>query len=51
MGGPTQMLFGIKGKRWIESEKFETIINSYFVIPTNQDIPKDSNKVEGGCYW
>lgn len=51
MGGPTQMLFGIKGKRWEENEKFETIINDYFVNPTNQDIPKDFNKVEGGCYW
>lgn len=51
IGGPTQMLFGIKGKRWEENEKFETIINDYFVNPTNQDIPKDFNKVEGGCYW
>ena len=51
IGGPTQMLFGIKGKRWEENEKFETIINDYFVNPTNQDFPKDFNKVEGGCYW
>jgi hypothetical protein len=51
MGGPTQMLFGIKGKRWIENEKFKTIINSYFVIPSDKDVPKDFNRVEGGCYW
>lgn len=51
MGGPTQMLFGIKGKRWVENEKFETIINDYFVNPTKQDIPNDFNKVEDGCYW
>ena len=51
LGGPTQILFGIKGKRWEENKKFETIINSYFVSPRNQDIPKDFNKVEGGCYW
>jgi hypothetical protein len=51
MGGPTQMFFGIKGKRWEDNEKFKTIINDYFVNPTDQDIPKDFNKVEGGCYW
>lgn len=51
MGGATQMLFGIKGKRWEENSKFDEIINDFFIYPSNEDKPKNANKVEGGCYW
>lgn len=51
LGGATQILFGIKGKRWLENEKFNTIINDYFVFPMNEDKPENAEKVEDGCYW
>lgn len=51
LGGPTQMLFGIKGKRWIDREDFNSIINNYFVFPDEEDKPRNLTKVEGGCYW
>jgi len=51
VGGPTQLLFGIKGKRWVDREDFKTIINEYFVWPDDQDKPQNSTQVEGGCYW
>jgi len=51
LGGPTQLLFGIKGNRWIELEDFKDIINDNFVFPSIRDKPKYSDKVEGGCYW
>ena len=51
LGGPTQLLFGIKGKRWIENDKFDSIINKYFVFPSAEDLPTNAEKVEGGCYW
>ena len=51
LGGPTQMLFGIKGKRWLEIEKFNVIINDYFVFPGAEDMPENAQRVEGGCYW
>jgi len=51
LGGPTQILFGIKGKRWIENDKFDSIINEYFVFPSAEDLPENAKKVEGGCYW
>lgn len=51
LGGATQILFGIKGKRWIDNVKFNTIINDYFVFPSVTDIPDNAEKVEGGCYW
>ena len=51
MGGATQILFGIKGKRWLENDKFKDIINEYFVHPLEEDKPKQFEQVEGGCYW
>jgi len=51
LGGATQLLFGIKGKRWIERDDFKSIINNYFVSPKDQDRPENSRTVEGGSYW
>lgn len=51
MGGITQFLFGIKGKRYEEMETTRKYINSYFVSPDQEDRPKQSHLVEGGCYW
>lgn len=51
LGGPTQMLFGIKGKRWIENENFKPILNEHFVFPEDTDKIKNASKVEEGCYW
>ncbi len=51
LGGSTQLLFGIKGKRWLELDDFNEIINDHFVFPSDLDKPKYSTKVEGGCYW
>lgn len=51
MGGPTQLLFGIKGKRWIENPNFNEIINEHFVFPNESDRVQHANKVEGACYW
>jgi hypothetical protein len=51
LGGPTQMLFGIKGKRWMENDNFNDIINKYFVLPGDSDKITNSSKVEDGCYW
>lgn len=47
MGGPTQLLFGIKGKRWDDAG----IYNEYWVRPAENEIPKGATKVEEGCYW
>jgi len=51
LGGPTQMLFGIKGKRWVENDNFDHIINEFFVFPTDDDKVENQNKVENACYW
>ena len=51
LGGPTQMLFGIKGKRWIDNPNFNEIINEHFVFPNESDRVQNDNKVEDACYW
>jgi len=51
MGGITQFLFGIKGKRYIDYEKTNNYINEYFVFPPESDRPQKAEIVEGGCYW
>jgi hypothetical protein len=51
LGGATQILFGIKGKRWVENSNFNHIINEYFVFPNDSDKVQNAKKVEDACYW
>lgn len=54
LAGATQLLFGIKGKRWEESDAFEYVqkfFNDAWVYPSEADKPKQAKKVEDGCYW
>ena len=51
MGGVTQALFGIKGKRWVESRVDKVPFNDAWIYPDKDETPKDAQKVEGGCYW
>ncbi len=53
MGGSTQLLFGIKGKRWETEYTYirDNYYNEYWVRPSENEKPKGSVKVEGGCYW
>lgn len=54
LGGPTQILFGIKGKRWEENKAFAYVqkyFNDAWVYPSDADRPKQASKVEDGCYW
>jgi hypothetical protein len=51
LGGPTQILFGIKGKRWDDRENYQKIYNEYWVRPDIHETPKNNSFIEGGCYW
>jgi len=51
LGGVTQLLFGIKGKRWDVKEKYNNLYNDYWCRPDIKEKPFTANKVEGGCYW
>jgi hypothetical protein len=53
LGGATQLLFGIKGKRW--EENYPTSIakrfNDAWVRANADETPKAAGTVEKGCYW
>ena len=51
LGGVTQLMFGIKGKRWEEQNYLQKLANEYWVRPLPSEIPSNSRYVEGGCYW
>lgn len=51
MAGATQILFGIKGKRWENRKKYKALINEYWIKASKEETPKEKNKVEGGSYW
>ena len=63
MGGGTQLLFGIKGKRWEENYiwtyntpikldlNYKDLYNEYWVRPLASETPEHIKRVEGGCYW
>lgn len=47
IGGPLQLHFGIKGKRWDNSGLY----NEHWVSPSENERPQGLKNVEGGCYW
>jgi len=49
MGGVTQMLFGVRGKRWEKNCSY--LFNEHWIRPSTAEKPKNYDKVEGGCYW
>lgn len=51
MGGSTQLLFGIKGKRWDNNDRISGMYNKYWVRPNDNERPKKLSEIEEGCYW
>lgn len=51
LGGATQLLFGIKGKRWDDDENINKYYNEHWVRPMQSEKPKRADIVENGCYW
>jgi hypothetical protein len=53
LGGVTQILFGIKGRRW-EREYADTtakLFNEHWIRPQASETPANVDKIERGCYW
>jgi hypothetical protein len=51
LGGGTQALFGIVGKRWLKNVPMKLYINDFWQPPNINERPNNFDKVEGGCYW
>lgn len=53
LGGVTQVLFGIKGKRWevLYADSTALFFNEHWVRPMESETPANVSRVEKGCYW
>lgn len=54
LGGVTQVMFGIKGRRWVENANcayIQAFFNDAWVYPSDADKPKNAKEVEDACYW
>ena len=51
MGGGSQILFGIRGKRWDEHDRFQHLFNEHWIRPLPSEAPSNFKQVEAGCYW
>jgi hypothetical protein len=47
LGGETQLLFGIKGRRW----DAKNLYNEHWVRPCPEETPPNFLRKENGCYW
>ena len=50
-GGGTQIIFGIKGRRWFNHGVISRFFNEYWTSPLASEIPSAGNVIEGGCYF
>lgn len=51
LGGGTQLLFGIVGKRFENNLLLMQKRNEYWIRPLPEETPEKSVAIEGGCYW
>jgi len=51
LGGATQILFGIMGRRWENHPKIAGWVNDAWTRPSRNETPKAAGTVENGCYW
>ena len=51
LGGATQILFGIKGRRWERIPEVASLFNDAWVRPLEEEVPSGASKVENACYW
>ncbi len=51
LGGATQLMFGIKGKRWNDDPLISSLYNESWVSPSDIEKPQHADGVENGCYW
>ena len=50
-GGGTQIIFGIRGRRWLSHSVISQFFNEHWTSPLESEIPSAGNVIEGGCYF
>jgi hypothetical protein len=50
-GGGTQIIFGLKGQRWLSHTGISGFFNPSWAHPLRKEIPSGAERIEGGCYF
>ena len=50
-GGGTQIIFGVKGQRWLSHNVISGFFNPAWISPLRKEIPSGGDRIEGGCYF
>lgn len=51
LGGITQLLFGVSGKRWESHSQLEKYVDDTWIRPSEEEKPAGHTSVEAGAYW
>lgn len=51
VGSLTQLLFGIRGKRWERIPDFSNLMNEHWCRPSSSETPPPDRQVEESAYW
>jgi len=51
LGGLTQILFGIRGRRWEADSKYNALYTDSWTRALPHETPSANARVENGCYW
>jgi hypothetical protein len=51
IGGGSQIMFGIKGRRWDVHPEISAMFNKHWVRPLEEEKTRNIEVIEGGTYW
>jgi hypothetical protein len=51
LGGPLQLLFGIRGNRWEQHPVISRFFNNNWIKPLPRETPRANWRNDGGAYW
>jgi len=51
LGGPTQLLFAIRGKRWEQYQDFAAVMDETWIRPSPEETPPSIASFEQTPYW
>lgn len=51
LGGMTQILFGIRGRRWDSDPRYASLINESWTRPSSAEVPDNSSQLGQNSYW
>ncbi len=50
LGGATQIMFGVMGKRWKDWPNYACLVNKYW-LTEHKEKPEVAHLIENSCYW